>query len=33
MAKGNMGDFVQDKIMPWIEKFINLKFVSVDGKR
>ncbi len=28
MAKGNMGDFVQDKIMPWIEKFINLKFVS-----
>lgn len=28
MAKGSMTDFVQDKVMPWIEKFINLKFVQ-----
>lgn len=26
--KANMSDFVQEKIMPWITKFTNLKFVQ-----
>lgn len=26
--KGSMADFVQEKIMPWIIKFTNLKFIE-----